>query len=477
MKGQQITVDQAPMTLGREASCDIHLPDTEVALKHAVIEHTPEGLFIRDLNSMNKILVNKREVRESRLKHGDQIELGRTHFLVQARVEAEVAQMDPPSKVSEAVTTLFLLAAMLAVLGIAAYFVWTRMATSPMASPILQPASSPPVSAPSSLLNASTTHPSMATNNILKGASAPMSQEIENMRKDLERVRESVRQAMNEQAVRKIEPAVPAAPPAPTPDNSLRTKTQSLFKEAQAEAARRDYSKADQLLFSIQIIDPDYLPAYVARAQLFERRELPAMALEQWRQIVRLGGENPLAQKARAEIQRLQKMQPADVQLPRRVKIVSAEQTKLLGAEDVDEMRSLTVRLELGAGDKLLDPRDVSVSVAFYDRDLISGEVTPTKASTPRKPITVPGTWNSLEQKTLTATYVRPIELRVQEARAGKQEQFYGFWIRVYYGEALQDEYIKPHHLLQSAAVVSSVKDPATSTAKPTAHSQTAEKP
>lgn len=90
LKGRRLTIDRAPMTVGRDPSCEIHLEDEEVARRHAVIEHNETGLCIRDLGTMNRVLVNKREVRETYLKHGDEIEIGRTRFLVQALIQAEV---------------------------------------------------------------------------------------------------------------------------------------------------------------------------------------------------------------------------------------------------------------------------------------------------------------------------------------------------------------------------------------------------
>ena len=75
--GERITITEEPMVVGRDADCAVTVPDLEVARKHAALQQKDDELFIRDLGSMNRILVNKREVREGRLKHGDEIELGR----------------------------------------------------------------------------------------------------------------------------------------------------------------------------------------------------------------------------------------------------------------------------------------------------------------------------------------------------------------------------------------------------------------
>ncbi|HMP74152.1 MAG TPA: FHA domain-containing protein, partial [Kiritimatiellia bacterium] len=100
LKGQRVTIDPEPMTIGRDPESTLVLPDDEAALKHAVIEHRDDGLFIRDLGSMHKIIVNKREVSSARIKHGDTLEIGRTRFLVQAVVKAEV-NPPPPTVLEE----------------------------------------------------------------------------------------------------------------------------------------------------------------------------------------------------------------------------------------------------------------------------------------------------------------------------------------------------------------------------------------
>ncbi|MEI7879827.1 MAG: FHA domain-containing protein, partial [bacterium] len=89
-RGEQITLSQDPMTIGRDKSCDICLNDPEIALSHAEITHTTEGLFIRDLGSMNRLIINHREVHEAHPKHGDVVEVGNTRLLIQAYVQAEV---------------------------------------------------------------------------------------------------------------------------------------------------------------------------------------------------------------------------------------------------------------------------------------------------------------------------------------------------------------------------------------------------
>jgi hypothetical protein len=96
--GQRVTVETEPMTMGRSPECAVVLEDPEAAAQHAEIVHRGDAVFVRDLGSMHRILVNQREVTESRLKHGDQLEVARTRFLVQCCVQAEVRRAAPPRR-------------------------------------------------------------------------------------------------------------------------------------------------------------------------------------------------------------------------------------------------------------------------------------------------------------------------------------------------------------------------------------------
>lgn len=88
--GQQLTVLSPSMTIGSGSDCNIQIADNEMANRHAQLEQNETGLLIRDLGTMHKILVNHHQVEQCLLKHGDEIEIGRTRFLVHATVRAEV---------------------------------------------------------------------------------------------------------------------------------------------------------------------------------------------------------------------------------------------------------------------------------------------------------------------------------------------------------------------------------------------------
>jgi pSer/pThr/pTyr-binding forkhead associated (FHA) protein len=70
--------------IGRGSDCDLVLNEPEMSRRHALIENTPEGLFLRDLTSANGTFVNGTSVRDTVLKPGDQLAFDQNRFLIEA---------------------------------------------------------------------------------------------------------------------------------------------------------------------------------------------------------------------------------------------------------------------------------------------------------------------------------------------------------------------------------------------------------
>ncbi|MCB1600955.1 MAG: FHA domain-containing protein [Lysobacterales bacterium] len=70
--------------IGRGSDCDLVLNEPEMSRRHALIENTPEGLFLRDLSSANGTFVNGTSVRDTVLKPGDQLAFDQNRFLIEA---------------------------------------------------------------------------------------------------------------------------------------------------------------------------------------------------------------------------------------------------------------------------------------------------------------------------------------------------------------------------------------------------------
>ncbi len=66
--------------IGRSESCDIVVPSSIISSVHAVIEVTPRGLKIFDMNSRNGTFVNSKKVVSSDVELGDFLMFGNVEF-------------------------------------------------------------------------------------------------------------------------------------------------------------------------------------------------------------------------------------------------------------------------------------------------------------------------------------------------------------------------------------------------------------
>ena len=71
----------AILTIGRDPSNDLVLPDSMVSRRHAVIEHRGSHFFLRDCSSANGSVVNGDRVSERGLRDGDLVAIGSMRLL------------------------------------------------------------------------------------------------------------------------------------------------------------------------------------------------------------------------------------------------------------------------------------------------------------------------------------------------------------------------------------------------------------
>ena len=78
--GREYSIPSAGVTIGRDASCEIVVPSTEVSRRHAMISSGEQGYVLSDL-STNGVLVNGERVSRTRtLGRGDMIRIGGEEF-------------------------------------------------------------------------------------------------------------------------------------------------------------------------------------------------------------------------------------------------------------------------------------------------------------------------------------------------------------------------------------------------------------
>jgi pSer/pThr/pTyr-binding forkhead associated (FHA) protein len=83
VRGQQgeWELREAVTVIGRSRRCDIVLTDPNVSRQHAEIRRQDDGFMALDLGSTNGMRVNRRDVKQAVLQHGDRLELGTTELV------------------------------------------------------------------------------------------------------------------------------------------------------------------------------------------------------------------------------------------------------------------------------------------------------------------------------------------------------------------------------------------------------------
>ncbi len=429
--GERITVAEQPMCAGSDPQCAIHIEDPEIARRHAEIFQKNDELFIRDLGSMNKILVNKREVQDARLKHGDEFELGRTKLVVQALVQAEVEGRSHARRRRR--QTTWALASLL-LIGLV-------LALSARYIPHETPEDAGNASALATPENIDSAARTRAT------PSPALTEDIRTLREDLRAIQDTVKQL----GVTTAPPpsALPTLTPPPSP-RTAREEAEELIVAAREARTTGHPAEADRLLAHIQNLDPDYLPAYEERARLLESQGRTGEAAAQWSEILRRSTESPIYQKAVSERIRLSRFNSPGLDAPE-LKIAAVQQTRFPATADYDEMRVLKITLQSESAFRL-NPDDLRIEVAFYDRNPDTGVIAPSAGRTSQQAMEPTPEWGSLDERTLTATCVIPKGMREQQTATGEPCTYYGYYLRLIYLDHKLDEAAQPRPLLAKAS-------------------------
>ena len=77
--GARYLLDSKQTKIGRDTNNDIHLDDITVSRSHAMVSKG-EGYSIKDLGSLNGTYINAISVKESTVKVGDEIQVGKYHL-------------------------------------------------------------------------------------------------------------------------------------------------------------------------------------------------------------------------------------------------------------------------------------------------------------------------------------------------------------------------------------------------------------
>ncbi len=98
---REIPLKRARFIVGRQADCQIRLPDPGVSRQHCEIQIDAAKPIVKDLGSSNGTFVNRRRVSQTELVAGDTLSIG--PFLFVFRVDGEPANIDTEEALEDAV--------------------------------------------------------------------------------------------------------------------------------------------------------------------------------------------------------------------------------------------------------------------------------------------------------------------------------------------------------------------------------------
>ncbi len=81
-EGMRYELKSEETIIGRNPTTDVTLLDESISREHAIILYDEDsgGFTIEDLQSTNSTKVNGKRIRSQRLAHGDDLQVGKTHF-------------------------------------------------------------------------------------------------------------------------------------------------------------------------------------------------------------------------------------------------------------------------------------------------------------------------------------------------------------------------------------------------------------
>ena len=87
MTGARFTLNNQLTRIGRNPESEILFDDITVSRSHAEITANEDGLIVRDLGSLNGTYVNRQIVEQSRLVHGDELQVGKFHMILFSKAD------------------------------------------------------------------------------------------------------------------------------------------------------------------------------------------------------------------------------------------------------------------------------------------------------------------------------------------------------------------------------------------------------
>ena len=78
---RRVILEKRKLVVGRAPEADLQILSTSLSRTHAVLERTPDGFRVQDLESTNGVMLNGVPIHSAILRHGDRLQLGDVTFI------------------------------------------------------------------------------------------------------------------------------------------------------------------------------------------------------------------------------------------------------------------------------------------------------------------------------------------------------------------------------------------------------------
>ena len=229
-----------------------------------------------------------------------------------------------------------------------------------------------------------------------------------------------------------------------------------LTNQAKALRDRGDMSTALTRLREAMALTPDN-PAIISEMAItYEKMGMKEKALEQWRHIEDMGeaaGIYYSAADAKLKNVEAQPRPNPDGSSPKDQEgfqpgsvLALVDITKVDSADEPDKKFTLKIPLKRRSDAKIDSPNDVVIHVFFYDM-LEDGSIVQTDANMTYRWTTLPVNWNDSDIEILEVDYAASAPNPRQ--KHPENRKYFGYIVRVYYKNELQDMRAEPLKLLK----------------------------
>lgn len=92
-QGKGVPVHQVPVTLGRDAMCDISFNDSRMSRQHSMIFYYAPNFHLKDLGSTNGTFLSEQRIKQAVIASGDKFKIGSSliEFIVTSTQAADPA--------------------------------------------------------------------------------------------------------------------------------------------------------------------------------------------------------------------------------------------------------------------------------------------------------------------------------------------------------------------------------------------------